>query len=284
MIGESFIGRASLSRPLAATLRGVSAITAQRIRRAILEQSKRAHVGHIGSSLSIVELLAVLVGGALDLDRGPSRRDRDRFVLSKGHAVLAWYCALHVAGRLSGDELGSFAGDGTLLAGHPEHVLGDVDFCTGSLGQGLSIGAGAALAARIQRSARKVVVLLSDAECNEGSVWEAVMFAAQHGLENLTAVIDLNGQQAIGYTKDVLDLGPAMAERWRVFGWDAVDVDGHDVGAIRAELDRPRDGRPRALVAHTTFGKGVDFMESKIRWHYMPMSDDEYASAREQVG
>jgi transketolase len=261
----------------------VSAATAQLIRRAVLEQSKRAHIGHIGSSLSIAELVAVLVDGALDLDRGDARRDRDRFVLAKGHAVLAWYCALHVAGRLTRDELDTFACDGTLLAGHPEHALDDVDFCTGSLGQGLSVGTGAALAARLQGSSRRVVVLLSDAECNEGSVWEAAMFAAQHGLEQLTAIIDLNGQQALGYTKDVLDLGPAMAERWQAFGWDAVDVDGHDPQSIRAVLDAPREGKPRVLVAHTTFGKGVDYMESQIRWHYMPMSDDEYASALAQV-
>jgi transketolase len=259
-------------------------VTAQQIRRAVLEQSKRAHIGHIGSSLSIAELVAVLVDGALDLDRGEDRRDRDRFILAKGHAVLAWYCALHVAGRLSHEQLETFAGDGTLLAGHPEHVLDDVDFCTGSLGQGLSVGAGAALAARIQGSDRRVVVLQSDAECNEGSVWEAAMFAAQHGLDNLTAIIDLNGQQALGYTKDVLDLGSNMAERWSALGGDAVDVDGHDVGALRAALDAPRDGRPRVLVAHTTFGRGVDYMESQIRWHYMPMDDDEYASALAQVG
>lgn len=258
--------------------------TSQQIRRHVLEQSKRAHIGHIGSSLSIAEIVGVLVDGALDLDRGEGRGDRDRFVLAKGHAVLAWYCALHVAGRLSHEQLETFAGDGTLLAGHPEHVLDDVDFCTGSLGQGLSVGTGAALGARIAGSDRRVVVLQSDAECNEGSVWEAAMFAAQHGLENLTAIIDLNGQQALGYCKDVLDIGSNMAERWRVFGWDAVDVDGHDAGALRAALDAPRDGRPRVLVAHTTFGKGVDYMQSQIRWHYMPMDDDEYASALEQVG
>jgi transketolase len=260
----------------------VSAATAQLIRRAVLEQSKRAHIGHIGSSLSIAELVAVLVDGALDLDRGDARRDRDRFVLAKGHAVLAWYCALHVAGRLTREQLDTFACDGTLLAGHPEHALDDVDFCTGSLGQGLSVGAGAALAARLQGSARRVVVLLSDAECNEGSVWEAVMFAAQHDLEQLTAIVDLNGQQALGYTRDVLDLAD-MADRWRAFGWDAVDVDGHDCVAIGAALDVPRERRPRVLVAHTTFGKGVDYMESQIRWHYMPMDDDEYTSAMAQV-
>jgi transketolase len=262
----------------------VSAAKAQLIRRAVLEQSRRAHIGHIGSSLSIVELVAVLIDGALDLDRGDRRSDRDRFVLAKGHAVLAWYCALFVAGRLTLAQLETFAGDGTLLAGHPEHVLADVDFSTGSLGQGLSMGTGAALAGRVQGSRRRVVVLLSDAECNEGSVWEAAMFAAQHGLENLTAIIDLNGQQALGYTRDVLDLAPGMAARWRAFGWDAVDLDGHDTAAIRAALDGPLDGRPRVLVAHTTFGKGVDYMESQIRWHYMPMDADEYASAMEQAG
>jgi transketolase len=262
----------------------VSAAKAQLIRRAILEQSRRAHIGHIGSSLSVVEILAVLVDGPLDFDRGDDRADRDRFVLAKGHAALAWYCALHVAGRLTREQLETFAGDGTLLAGHPEHALADVDFSTGSLGQGLSMGTGAALAGKLQHSGRRVVVLLSDAECNEGSVWEAAMFAAQHGLDNLTAIVDLNGQQALGYTRDVLDLGPGMAARWRAFGWDAVDVDGHDTDAIRSALDAPRDGRPRALIADTTFGKGVDYMESQIRWHYMPMDEDEFASAMEQVG
>jgi transketolase len=262
----------------------VSAAVAQHIRRAVLEQSKRAHIGHIGSSLSIAELVAVLVDGGLDLDRGADRHDRDRFVLAKGHAVLAWYCALYAVGRLTHAQLDTFAGDDTLLAGHPEHALDDVDFCTGSLGQGLSIGTGAALAGKIQRSERRVVVLLSDAECNEGAVWEAAMFAAQHGLDNLTAIVDLNGQQALGYTKDVLDLGPQMAERWRVFGWDAVDVDGHDTDALRVALEAPPAGRPRVLVAHTTFGKGVDYMQSQIRWHYMPMDDDQFASAVAQVG
>lgn len=258
--------------------------TAQQIRRAVLQQSKHAHIGHIGSSLSIAELVAVLVDGSLNLDRGEGRTDRDRFILSKGHAALAWYCALQVAGRLTQEQLETFAGDDTLLAGHPEYALDDVDFCTGSLGQGLSVGAGAALAGRIQGSGRRIVVLLSDGECNEGSVWEAAMFAAQHKLENLTAIIDLNGQQALGYTKDVLDLGPAMAERWRVFGWDSVDVDGHDTDVVHAALNAPPDGRPRVLVAHTTFGKGVDFMQSQIRWHYLPMDDDAYASAMDQVG
>ena len=262
----------------------MSAVTPQLIRRAVLEQSKRAHIGHIGSSLSIADIVAVLVDGALDFDRGDDGRDRDRFVLSKGHAALAWYCGLHVAGRMTREQLDTFVCDGTLLAGHPEHLLDGVDFCTGSLGHGLSMAAGAALAARLQGSERVVVALLSDAECNEGSVWEAAMFAAQHRLDKLTAIIDLNGQQALGYTKDVLDIGPSMAERWRAFGWEAIEVDGHDTGQIRAALMQQPGGKPRVLVARTTFGKGVDYMESQIRWHYMPMDDGEYAAALEQVG
>ncbi|MBA3747047.1 MAG: transketolase [Solirubrobacterales bacterium] len=260
-----------------------SASLAAHIRRTVLEQSKRAHIGHVGSSLSIADLLAVLVDdGGLDLGRGDDRADRDRFVLAKGHAVLAWYCALHAVGRLSSEQLGTFAGDGTLLAGHPEHALDDIDFCTGSLGQGLSIGTGAALAAKLQGSERRVVVLLSDAECNEGSVWEAIMFAAQHDLDNLTAIVDLNGQQALGFTKDILDLGD-MAGRWRAFGWEAIELDGHDHDAIKAALNAPREGRPRVLVARTTFGKGVSYMQSRIEWHYMPMDDDQYEDAMEQV-
>jgi transketolase len=191
---------------------------------------------------------------------------------------------LWAAGRLSADELNTFACDGTLLAGHPDHALADVDFSTGSLGQGLSFGVGAALAAKMQNSERRVVVVLSDAECNEGSVWESVMFAAHHGLDNLTAVVDVNGQQALGYTRDVLNIGDSMSERWRLFGWDAVDVDGHDTDAVWEALAAGREGKPHAIVAHTTFGKGVDYMESEIKWHYLPMDDEQFASAMDQVG
>jgi transketolase len=251
------------------------------IRRSVLEQSRRVNIGHVGSSLSIVEIVAVLAERILRLDDGD---DRDRFVLSKGHAALAWYCALHATGRLTDDELGTFCGDGTLLGGHPEHELSGVDFSTGSLGQGLSLAAGGALAGRWQHSERRVFALLSDAECNEGSTWEAAMFAAHHRLANLVAIIDVNGQQALGYTKDVLDLAP-LADRWRAFGWDVREVPGHDTDAIEATIAAldTKDGAPHVLLADTTFGRGVDFMESRIEWHYLPMSADQFASALEQV-
>jgi transketolase len=246
------------------------------VRRTILEQSKRANVGHIGSCLSVADILAVLYGGVIRAER-PDDPDRDRFVMSKGHAALALYAALHATGRLSSSLLQGFCSDGSPVATHPERAVRGIDFSTGSLGHGLSIGAGAALAARIQGSARRVFVLLSDAELNEGSTWEAAMFAAHHRLGNLVAVLDLNGQQALGFTADVLDLG-RVSERWRAFGWDAVEVDGHDHEALHGALTRTT-GAPNVVVAHTTFGKGVSFMESKIAWHYTPMSEVEYSLA-----
>ena len=246
------------------------------MRRSILEQSRRANVGHIGSCLSVADILAVIYSGVIRVE-SPDDPDRDRFVLSKGHAALALYAALHASGRLSTALLESFCTDGSPVATHPERAVEGVDFSTGSLGHGLSIGAGAALAARIQDSGRRVYVLLSDAELNEGSTWEAAMFAAHHRLENLVAIVDANGQQALGFTKHVLDLAP-VADRWRSFGWDAVEVDGHDCDALQAALMRPTSG-PNVVVANTTFGKGVSFMESRIAWHYSPMDDREYALA-----
>ena len=253
------------------------------IRRLILEQSKRANVGHIGSCLSVADIIAALYGGVLDVP-DPASADRDRFILSKGHAALALFAALHLRGWVSAAELDTFCGDGSHLGVHPEHVIPGVDFSTGSLGQGLSVGAGAALGARMLASPRRVFVLISDAECNEGATWEAAMFAAHHRLANLVAIVDLNGQQALGYTADVLDLSP-LAEKWRAFGWDAVEVDGHDEQLLAkaiAELDTAT-GAPHVLVAHTTFGRGVSFMEGQIRWHYLPMSDEEYAQALREV-
>lgn len=259
-------------------------IDGQAIRRAVLEQSRRANVGHIGSSLSIADLVAAVFTHGLRPSE-PEDADRDRFILSKGHAALALYAAFHLRGWLSREELNGFCRDGSLLAVHPEHDLVGVEFSTGSLGHGLSIGAGAALAARLQSSARVVYVLLSDAECNEGSVWEAAMFAAQHKLGNLVALVDLNGQQALGRTRDILDLS-AMVERWSAFGWDARDVNGHDAASLKAALHDVRTGTadaPHVLVAHTVFGRGVSFMESQLKWHYLPMSDEEYRLAMAEV-
>ena len=259
-------------------------VTASRVRRIILEQSRRANVGHIGSALSIADIVAALYGQVFaGLD--PDDPNRDRFVVSKGHAVLAVYAALFLRGWMSREALDTYCADDSLLGVHPERELFGVDFSTGSLGHGLSIAAGSALAARLQAASRRAVALVSDAECNEGSLWEAVMFAAHHQLANLIAIVDLNGQQALGYTSDVLSLTP-MSDRWHAFGWDVHQVDGHDAPAMArtiAALDVVK-GAPHVLIAKTVFGHGVSYMESRIKWHYMPMSEDEYQRALQEIG
>lgn len=255
----------------------------QQIRQIILEQSKRANVGHIGSALSIADLVAALY---TDIQVAhPDDSDRDRFVLSKGHASLAIYAVLFLKGWITEEVLNTFCTDGTLLGVHPEHQLAGIDFSTGSLGQGLSLGVGAALAARLQQSPRRVFVLVSDAECNEGSLWEAIMFAAHHQLANLIVIVDLNGQQALGHTQEILNLSP-MTDRWRAFGWDVHEVDGHSVAAIRDAIAHlnTTSGQPHVLIAHTVFGKGVSYMEGQIKWHYWPMSDEDYQQALAEVG
>lgn len=221
----------------------------------------------------------------------PADSDRDRFVLSKGHAALALYAALHERGWIDAGTLASYCGDRTLVGTHPDHGLPGIDFSTGSLGQGLAFGAGAALAARLSHSDRRVFVLVSDAECNEGSLWESVMFAAQHRLSNLVAIIDANGQQALDQTTRVLDLSP-LDRRWAAFGWRTRVVDGHDLDQLATALtDAPPAGAERAtrldgplvVVARTVFGRGVSFMEGQVKWHYLPMNDDEYREAVAQV-
>jgi transketolase len=253
---------------------------AAEIRRGVIVQSRRANVGHIGSSLSIADIMAALVAGPLREHVGSPDPNRDRLVLSKGHACLALYCALRGVGGIDQAQLDTFSGDGTLLGSHPEHALPGVDFSTGSLGHGLSIGAGAAQAARLQGSRRRTYVVMSDAECDEGSTWEAVMYAAQHQLGGLTAIVDVNGQQAFGYTADVMSLEP-LAARWSSFGWDVVEHDGHDVAGLEQLLDvhRPADAQPRVVLAQTVFGSGVSFMERQIKWHYLPLDDDQFAQA-----
>jgi transketolase len=258
-------------------------INSRRVRQIIIEQSKRAGVGHIGSALSVADIVSCLYGGLLRAAH-PADPDRDRFILSKGHAALALYAALHLRGWVSEKLLNTFCADGSSLGVHPELACPGIDFATGSLGQGLSFGCGAALAAKVQKSARKVFVLISDAECNEGSVWEAIMFAAHHQLSNLVAIVDLNGQQAFGFTRDVIDLHP-LTERWRAFNWDVHVVDGHNQEQIAATVKNLNfaSGQPHVLIANTTFGKGVSFMESQIKWHYSPLSEAEYQKAQEEL-
>ncbi len=258
-------------------------VTSYWIRRIIIDESKRANVGHIGSALSIADILAVLFNGVMRRP-GSEDPDRDRFVLSKGHAALALYAALHLKGILTYEMLQTYCCDDSLLGVHPEHKLAGIDFSTGSLGHGLAIGAGVAMAARMRSADFRSYVLVSDAECNEGSLWETVMFAGHHGLSNLVAIIDDNGQQALGKTKDIIDLSP-LGEKWRAFGWDVHEVDGHDPRELTSVLHGldTRKGPPHVIQAHTISGKGVSFMEGKVEWHYLPMSDKQYEQALKEL-
>jgi transketolase len=264
----------------------------KQLRRTILSQSKRANTGHIGSCLCVVEILAAIY--TILNASTPSDPDRDRFVLSKGHAALALYAALAARNWISQAELEEFCGEGSRIAVHPEHTVAGVDFATGSLGQGICMAVGAALAARIQGSKRQVYCLVSDAECNEGSVWEAAMFAAHHRLDNLRVVLDWNRQQALGLTRDVIDL-PNLPERWRAFGWRVSEVDGHSMPQLVDALSSEPAGKPHITLAHTIFGRGVSYMEAgnplaqvhlpvqPINWHYLPMSDHEFQVAMREV-
>ena len=252
------------------------------MRRWIIEQSLASNVGHIGSALSIVEIVAALWSSVMR-DAGSERPERDRFILAKGHAALALYCALRWKRLLDEATFGQYCRDGSLLGVHPEHTLRGVDLSTGSLGQGLSTGCGLALGSRLRQLPSRTFVLMSDAECNEGQVWEAALFAAHQRLTNLIAVIDLNGSQALGRTSDILDI-PDHARVWESFGWEAAEVDGHDLRALNTALTPPARGeRPRVVLARTVLGKGVSFMEGRHEWHYRNLTPELAARALDEL-
>jgi transketolase len=239
-----------------------------RLRRWIIEQSLESNVGHIGSALSITEIMAVLWDQVMHKP-GSTDPERDRFILAKGHAALALYGVLLHRGLITEEQFHSYCKDHTLLGAHPEKGLPGVEVATGSLGQGLSVGCGIAYALKQSGSKARVFVLVSDAECNEGQLWEAIMFAAHHRLTNLIAIVDKNGMQAMGATESVLDLNP-LARRWEAFGWRALEVDGHDETALRTAFTTGlADSKvPTVVIARTALGKGISFMENRLEWHY----------------
>lgn len=260
---------------------------ALRIRGHVLRMTHQAGASHVGSCLSIAEILAVLYGGILRLvPEAPLHPDRDRFVLSKGHAAAAAYAVLAERGFLPRERLDDFCRDGSLLAGHVTHRgLPGVEVSTGSLGHGLAIAAGMALGGRRRGSGNRVFCLLSDGECDEGSTWEAVLFAAHHGLDDLVAIVDYNKIQSLGRVDEVLSLEP-LDGKWRSFGWAVRSLDGHDVAALDGALSLVpfEPGRPSCVIAHTVKGKGVSFMEDRLLWHYRAPSADDLRRAYEELG
>jgi transketolase len=243
---------------------------ARRIRRRALEMVTRARASHIGSALSITDIVAVLYGRTLRVDpAAPKHPERDRFILSKGHACVAVYAALAEAGFIDPALLQSYGADGSALMAHISHKVPGVEFSTGALGQGLPFGAGKALAAKQIGEAWRTVVLTSDGEWGEGSNWEAALFAAHHRLDNLLCIIDYNKLQSLTTVEETLRLEPLHA-KFEAFGWAVQEVDGHDHCALASVLERTSwpAGQPAMLIAHTTKGKGVSFMEGRVEWHY----------------
>ena len=260
---------------------------ARRTRAHTLRMVHQAKSSHIGSCFSMTDLLAALYGAVLRVDpRRPDWPERDRFILSKGHAAAALYATLAECGFFPVDWLDTYCRDGSRLAGHvTHHGVPGVDMSSGSLGHGLSLACGMALAARADRQPWRTFVLLSDGECDEGSTWEAALFAPHHRLDNVVAVVDYNKIQSFGAVADVLGLEP-FADKWRAFGWAVREIDGHDVDQI---LDTFRGvtfetGRPSCVIGHTIKGKGVTFMESRLEWHYRSPDAAQLGQALAELG
>jgi transketolase len=261
--------------------------TARDLRVEILKMLNTAQSGHTGGSLSAADVLAVLYFHKMRHDpSNPSWEDRDRFVLSKGHAAPALYAALAKAGYFSRDDLKSLRRLGSHLQGHPDmNKTPGVEVCTGSLGQGLSQAVGLALAARLQNKASRTYALLGDGEVQEGQIWEAAMAAAHYRLDNLCVLLDHNGLQIDGDVAQVMGVAP-LGPKFLAFNWHVLEVDGHDIPAIWRALDDAdgHEGRPTMIIARTVKGKGVPFFEHKASYHGVPPSDDELSRALEHLG
>lgn len=260
---------------------------AKNIRRHLVTMSHHSQAAHLGSALSCVDIL-VAAYWASGLKVGPEYSKelaRDRVILSKGHAAAALYAVLSVKGFFSEKDLSTYGCYKTCLPEHPKmRCSPGVEVATGSLGHGLGLGIGMALAAKIQKRQSKSIVIMSDGECNEGSVWEAAMFAPAHRMDTVMAIIDFNKWQATGRSREVLSLDP-LAEKWRAFGWDTIEVDGHDIDSLSAAISSLPNGsgKPMAVIAHTIKGKGVSFMEDDNNWHYRSPNDEELHAALEEL-
>jgi transketolase len=245
------------------------------LRGRLLQMHYESRVGHIGGNLSAIDALALLFNEWMGA--------ADRFILSKGHSAGALYVALWSIGRLTDEDLSTFHRDGTLLAGHPPAGgIPEILFATGSLGHGLSLAAGTALAKRLKGETGHTYCLTSDGEWQEGSTWEALIFAAHHGLDNLTLMVDQNGLQGFGRTSEVASMA-SLAERLATFNVDVHQVHGHDMDAIRGALEAPAD-RLKVVILDTVKGKGISFMESRMEWHYLPLTDEHYRAALQELG
>ena len=244
-----------------------------------------AKASHIGGAFSMADILSVLYGGLLNIDPSDcAAEDRDRFILSKGHACTSLYATLALKGFFDKALLKTYAQDGSILMSHTSHKVPGVELSTGSLGHALSYGCGLALAAKRKNKAWKTVVLVSDGELDEGSNWESILFAPQHSLDNLILIVDYNKIQSFGRTDEVISLDP-LNKKFIAFNWNVLEVDGHDHGALSDAFKKAWEntGKPTVVIAHTIKGKGVSFMEDQLLWHYRSPSPEQYEEAVKQL-
>ena len=259
---------------------------AKQVRREIIEMTGAAKTGHPGGSLSAVEILVELYFDYMHIDpKNPSWVDRDRFVLSKGHAAPVLYAIMAEAGYTPKDQLNTLRKLGSIYQGHPDmRFIPSLEASTGSLGEGLSLVLGMGLAARLDHRPSRFYVLLGDGEIQEGQVWESAMAASFHKADNIVAIVDYNGIQLDGFVKDIMDVAP-LADKWRAFGWHTLEIDGHDIPAIRRALEEAEatKGKPTCIVAHTVKGKGVSFMENNPKFHGTAPTPDEVKLALQEL-
>lgn len=253
------------------------------IKKSIVHMAHYSKSSHVGTALSIADILYTLYYKILNIDPlNPIKSDRDKFILSKGHGSSALYATLAERGFFSKDYLNRYYIDGGILPGHLDmKAAPGIEISSGSLGHGLSIGVGMAIANKQSNNPGKIFVLLGDGECNEGSVWEAVMLAATLGLKNITAIVDYNKLQGYGRTNEIINQ-ENMAKRWEVFGWEVYEVDGHDTGQMEKVFNKAQE-KPKAVISHTIKGKGVSFMENRLEWHYKSPNDEQFENALKEL-
>ena len=255
----------------------MSELFAKKLLEDVVRMTSEAKTSHVGGCLSCLDIVSVLVTEVINIDKkNPNSKNRDRFILSKGHTAAIIYSALANKGFFSRKWLSTFIQDGTKLPGHIDHKVPGVEFSTGSLGHGLSVGLGMALSMRYNNIKSNVYVLVSDGEMNTGSTWEAIMFAAHHKVDNLICIVDKNKIQSFGETKDIINLDP-LYEKWETYGWNTYDIDGHNHSEIKkAFIDSKKySKKPSVIICNTIKGKGIKDFEGRLISHYRPPSEDQ---------
>jgi transketolase len=256
---------------------------AYKIRRMALEMIYRAKTGHVGGDMSEADILTTLFFEIMRHDpQNPKWSERDRYIQSKGHCVETYLAILAECGYFPAQDLDTYSAFGSKLIGHPNNKVPGVEINSGALGHGLSIGVGMSIAGKIDHKDYHVYVLMGDGEQAEGSVWEAAMAAANYHLDNLTAIVDRNHLQISGFTEDVMQLDP-LKEKWEAFGFHVIEIDGHDYDALRLALNHRQENKPTLVIAHTTKGKGITFMEEQAKWHHGIPNEEQLQVAQAQL-